>query len=238
VERGFSTVKTGLVLAFRRLVFSLGLFSLFLFILSFTDLPYNAYHWLGTTESGILAEPDVIVVLGGAGMPSPDGLIRTYYAAQLANTYPRARITIALPYTETDSLQQLNLMAHELIVRGVDSLRIGFEPLGFNTRTQALNIARSAAGALKHTKLLLVSSPEHVYRAVKTFRKAGFSQVMGFPAFEQVPDAEKIKDKDTSPDLRVKSLSLRYNMWSYLHYEILVLREYTAIVYYKLKGWM
>jgi hypothetical protein len=31
---------------------------------------------------------------------------------------------------------------------------------------------------------------------------------------------------------------LRYNMWSYLHLELFVFREYCAIGYYKLKGWI
>jgi hypothetical protein len=77
-----------------------------------------------------------------------------------------------------------------------------------------------------------------MYRAVKTFRKAGFVKVGGLPTFEKPPDAEKIKDKEKSRDTRVKSLALRYNMWSYLNYELIVMREYTAILYYKIKSWI
>jgi uncharacterized SAM-binding protein YcdF (DUF218 family) len=177
-------------------------------------------------------------VLGGAGMPSPDGLIRTYYAAEAANKYKAASIIIALPYNETDSLHQLKLMATELTIRGIDSLRIRYEPHGFNTRSQALNVAKMFEKRKDQLSLLLITSPEHIYRSVKAFRKAGFIYVSGIAAFEHPVDEEKIKDKEHTTDTRVKNLDLRYNMWSYLHYELVVAREYCAIFYYKLKGWI
>ena len=128
-------------------------------------------------------------------------------------------------------------MAIELITKGIDSLRIGYEPLGFNTHSQALNIAARYGDKKTSLRFLVVTSPEHIYRSVKTFRKAGFLNVAGLAAFEHPPDEQKIKDTGTTTDKRVKSLDLRYNMWSYMHYELLVLREYCAILYYKLKGW-
>jgi uncharacterized SAM-binding protein YcdF (DUF218 family) len=219
----------------RILLLSLGVFFALLLVLSFSNIPYYAYHWLGTSSPAVKEEPACIVVLGGAGMPSPDGLIRCYYASQTAWKYPKSRIILALPYGEEDSLSGLNLMAHELILRGIDSNRISYEPLGFNTRSQAMHIARMQQ---PDQPLLLVTSPEHMYRAVKTFAKAGFKKVGGVPAFEIALEAETVKDKERSKDTRVKSLNLRYNMWSYLHYELLVLREYSAIVYYRIKGWI
>jgi uncharacterized SAM-binding protein YcdF (DUF218 family) len=216
----------------------IGVFAFMLFILSFTDLPYNAYHRLGTSNSGLDRDPDVIVLLGGSGMPTPDGLMRTWYAAEAARKYPDARIIIAHPVSRQDSLKQLELMADELIVKGIDSLRITFEPLGFNTHSQALNIAEMLAGAKDTICLLLVTSPEHMYRAVRSFRKAGFRDVGGVAAFEKPVDEGQVSDKSKSGDVRVKSISLRYNMWSYLVYELLVMKEYTAIAYYKLKGWI
>ncbi len=231
------------VVAFMAFVKALGFLFLFGIVLSFTDLPYWAYYNLGTSSSVRQHQeviPKAIIVLGGSGMPSPDGLIRTYYAADVANRYPSARVIIALPFNENekDSLFQLNLMAHELIIRGVDSLRIGFEPLGFNTHSQAVNIAEMYKGTLSQTSLLIVTSPEHTYRAVNTFRKAGFRKVNGIPTFEKPVDEIKIQDKEKNKDHRVKSLDLRYNIWSYLQYEIVVAREYCAIGYYKLKGWI
>lgn len=241
VEKNHKTtsgIKRTLLRFLRRFFSIIGIISFILFVLSFTDLPYYAYYNLSTVGEKLPADPDVIVILGGAGMPSPDGLIRTYYAAEAANKYKTASIIIALPYNETDSLHQLKLMATELIIRGIDSSRIRYEPLGFNTRSQALNIAGMYENKKEQPAILLISSPEHMYRSVKTFRKAGFSYVSGTAAFEHPVDEEKIRDKENTGDARVKSLDLRYNMWSYLHYELLVAREYFAILYYRVKGWI
>ena len=223
---------------FKRFFCISGIFSCLLFILSFTDLPYYAYYNLSLPETKLSGSPDLIIVLGGSGMPSPDGLIRTYYAAKSAQQYKNAAIIIALPYNEKDSLAQLKLMANELIIRAIDSSRIRFEPLGFNTRSQATNIAGMFLGKTDKMNVLLITSPEHIYRSVKTFKKAGFTNVAGNAAFERPVDEEKVKDKENTTDTRVKSLSLRYNMWSYLHYELLAAREYCAIIYYWIKGWI
>lgn len=216
---------------------ALGILFFLLFILSFTDIPFYAYEKLSLPGTYLEKDPDVIVVLGGSGMPSPDGLMRTYYAAEAANKYKQADVIIALPYNETDSLYQLNLMAKELRLRGIDSARISYEPNGFNTRSQAVNIATRYEKRKNFLALLLITSPEHMYRSVNTFRKAGFTAIAGMATFEKPVDEEKIKDNENAPDTRVKSLNLRYNMWSYLHYELLVMREYCAIAYYWLKGW-
>lgn len=213
---------------------------LLLIVLSFTDIPYYAYYNLGTTDSKLTSKPDLIVVLGGAGMPSSDGLMRCYYAAEAANQFKDAKIIIALPYNEneTDSLWQLKLMSHELIIRQIDATRIGYEPLGFNTHSQAVNIAKVLKNSLHTISVLIITSPEHMYRSVRSFYKVGFAHVSGMATFEKPVDEIKIEDTNPSKDLRVKSLAIRYNMWSYLHYELLVLREYSAICYYKIKGWM
>ncbi len=216
----------------------IGFFTFLLFILSFTDIPFYAYHWLGTKNVKLVRKPDIIVLLGGSGMPSPDGLIRTYYTCEAAQKFKDAKIIIALPFSEGDSLYQLKLMANELIVKGIDSLRIQYEPLGFNTHSQAVNIAALYAGERNKLSILIITSPEHMYRSVKSFVKAGFKMVGGIPTFEKPIDEEKVKDKENTRDTRVKSLALRYNMWSYLNYELLVIREYCAISYYKLKGWI
>jgi uncharacterized SAM-binding protein YcdF (DUF218 family) len=216
----------------------IGVISFLFFVLSFTDLPYNAYHWLGTSNSRLARTPDVIVLLGGSGMPSPNSLMRTYCAAETAKRYPEARIIIAHPLSLEDSLLQLEIMAHELVVKGIDSSRITFEPTGYNTHSQAVNIARLLSPGLDSLSLLIVTSPEHMYRAVRTFRKCGFKNTGGYPAFENPVDEGQVSDKEASKSLRVKSISLRYNIWSYMVYELLVVKESIAIVYYKMKGWI
>lgn len=216
----------------------LGFFALLGFILSFTDVPYNAYYNLGTKNTKLTRPPELIVILSGSGMPSPDGLIRAYYGVQAARQYPGAQIVIALPCDEGDSLRPLRLMADELTIKGISSSRIQFEPLGFNTRSQAMNIAARYTDDKNRLSLILVTSPEHMYRSVRAFTKVGFTSVGGLSAFDRPIDPEMAMDTEQAKDIRVKSLSLRYNMWSYLHYELIVLREYCAIAYYKLKGWI
>ena len=214
-----------------------GFFALLMVIISFTDMPYNAWYRLGTKNAGMDRKPDVIVILSGSGMPSPDGLMRAWYGARAANRYRDAAIILALPYSDGDSLQPLRIMAKELTLRGVDSTRIRYEPLGFNTHAQAVNIAFRYPET-KGKSVLLITSPEHMYRSVKVFKKAGFVSVGGMAAFDTPIDPSKAADSGTGTDTRVKSLNLRYNLWSYLHYELYVLREYAAIAYYKLKGWI
>ena len=236
--KSFNKMKLLLFKICRWLLFSLGIISFIMLVLSFTDLPYNAYHWLGTSNSSLNKNPEIIVLLGGSGMPSPDGLIRTYYTAEAANKYRNAEIIIAHPFGENDNLLQLKLMARELINKGIDSSRIKFAPLGFNTRSQAINISEMCSADKSKVSVLIVTSPEHMYRSINAFKKVGFVNVGGMAAFEIPIDEERVKDKQNAKDTRVKNLGLRYNMWSYLNYELIVMREYCAITYYKIKGWI
>ena len=229
-------IQTALLKIFRWIFYVSGFFAIVMLILSFTDIPYYAYYNLATSIPELQDEPDLIVIPGGAGMPSPDGLIRTYYGAEVAKRFPKAKIIIALPYNEgADTLCQLDMMAKELILKGVDSVRIKYEPLGYNTHSQAVNIGKMPDIDKTSMSVLIVTTPEHIYRTVRTFQRAGFANVGGIPAFEKPVDEEKLENQKEMKDV---NLSFRYNMWSYLNYELLVLREYTAIVYYKFRGWI
>jgi uncharacterized SAM-binding protein YcdF (DUF218 family) len=214
-----------------------GIVLVFTLILSFTDIPYWQYYWLGTHHCELEKEPDYIVLLGGGGMPSPDGLIRSYYAAGAWQRAPKAKVIVAVPSDSSNQFGSPEVqLRHELIMRDVDSAIIQFERDGFNTYSQAVNIvALFDKDALDTVSLRLVTTPEHMLRAVKVFKKAGFLYVGGFPAFESGLDEKKLISPDKEEAVR---LNLRYNMWSYMRYEIIVVREYLAIVYYKLKGWI
>jgi uncharacterized SAM-binding protein YcdF (DUF218 family) len=91
--------------------------------------------------------------------------------------------------------------------------------------------------------ILIITSPEHLYRAVLTFRKAGFLLVDGAPAFETAIESELSFDdrllggKRWLPPIG-KNITARYQFWTQLHYEQLVIREWLAIIYYKLNGWI
>jgi uncharacterized SAM-binding protein YcdF (DUF218 family) len=232
-----------IVVSFKYLLISLGILTLIAILLSFTDCPFWAYYWLGTHNSEMKSNPNLIVVMGGGGMPSSDGLMRCYYAADIALEYPDARVIIAVPsdtslHEESPEL----LMANELIMRGIDSSRISFEPTGYNTRTQALNILTLLGEVASDTcAIRIVTSPEHILRAVATFRKVGFAKVGGMPSFEEAIGEKLLIKKQKNKinaDIDSQALNLRYNTWNYLKYEITVLREWIALTYYKFRGWI
>jgi uncharacterized SAM-binding protein YcdF (DUF218 family) len=226
----------------KTLFLSFAFFSLFMFVFAFTTGPFWVYYWMGTSRAGITAVPDHIVLLGGGGMPSESGLIRCYHAAEVAASFPEAKVILSLPGDPEDSSSSICMMRHELLIREVDSSRIVLESDATNTRAQAMNIFTENKG-IQYDNVVIVTSPEHLYRAVKTFERAGFSHVDGFPAFEEAIEAdlffdgEKLGGRKYIPEIG-GTVQLRYQFWNHLKYEILILREFTAIAYYKIKGWI
>lgn len=217
----------------------IGWFTFIALVLSFTDIPFNVYYGLATRGADLSRKPDYIVMLGGVGMPSPEDLIRIYTAAGAWHQEPESKVIIAFP--SEPELKQWSpelLMAKDLIMRGVDSTSILYEREGISTRTQGLNIAKLIGKQnLDSIGVRIITSPEHMYRAVRVFRKIGFKYVGGTPAFESAIDENKlIKGERKNSEKRF--LKIRYNMWSYLKYEITILRELCAIAYYKVHGWI
>ena len=219
-----------------------GISFIILIALSFTSAPYWGIYHLAVSESNYNFEPDVIVIMGGAGMPSKTALIRTFYAAEISKKHKTAKIIIALPDELNDSLSHILRMKNELIIRGVKA-KILFESKGNNTRSQVLNIGKILKQDFSK-KILIVSSPEHMYRTIKTFKKIGFENIGGLPAFEidissslLLFNSKEIGGKALLPDLG-NSFQLRYQFWNHLKYEITLAREYTAILYYKVQSWI
>ena len=223
------------------LIYGLGFVFLLMLIISFTSLPYWGIYNLATTETEFNFEPETIVVMGGAGMPSKTALIRTYYASEYSKIHPSSSIIIALPDNLGDESSHLKKMEKELRLRAVESA-VFFENKGTNTRAQALLIKKMLQNNINR-RLVIVSSPEHIYRAVRSFQKIGFVNVGGMPAFErdlEMPlefNSEKLGGKDYLPDVG-SSNQLRYQFWNHLQYEIILLREYSAILYYKIQSWI
>lgn len=209
-------------------------------ILSFTTLPFWMYYYLGKSPKTLTEKPDYIVVMGGGGMPSETGLIRTYFAGKTSLKYPNAKMVIALPGDTSNINSSLYLMKKELISRGVDSSLIYFEPNGTNTRSQALNIKKM----IKPTKnILVITSPEHLYRAVKSFIKVGLVHTAGNATFERAIESQlSFNDDELGGNTAIpsvgKNTQLRYQFWHHMKLQIIVYREYMAIAYYKLKSWI
>ena len=253
------------------ILFFFGCLFLILFIFCLTSAPFLTWYNLSMKHAGIHRSPEFIVVLGGGGMPSESGLMRTWYAARAGNHFPRSKIIIALPGDTADTLSSVYQMKEELILRGISAKRISFESHGTNTRSQAVNIKkiitiydlrftnkfslesdtalykkRSATlSSIQHpaSSILIITSPEHLYRAFRAFRKAGFLLVDGLPAFETAIESELSFDdsllggKKWLPPIG-KNITIRYQFWTQLRYEQLVIREWLAILYYKMNGWI
>jgi uncharacterized SAM-binding protein YcdF (DUF218 family) len=227
-----------------RLFAGLGLLFLVMIVLSFTTLPFWGYYWLGTSKSKISGKPEYIVLLGGGGMPSESNLMRTYYVCKAAKELPDSRIVIATPGDTADVRSTARLIATELIEKGVDKRRIFYENVGTNTRMEALQMRELNGESLIQKSLLLVTSPEHMRRSILVFKKAGFTRINALPAFENALEANLIfKDDELGGNKTLipnvgGSISLRYQFWNHLKYEILIARELTALGYYKLRGWI
>ncbi|MCC7231349.1 MAG: YdcF family protein [Bacteroidia bacterium] len=223
------------------LLFVSGTIFLLIIVLAFTTLPFRMYYALGVSEAKITSTPAVIVMMGGSGFPSESNLIRSFYTLKAAQTFQTAGILIALPGNTQDSTSSVRRLKKYFISQGIASSRILLETKGTNTRSQCLNISRMLPA---NTPLLIISSPEHLLRSVRSFRKAGFNDISGYPAFESANEANLLFQENTLGGRRLPlelggdHLQVRYQFWNHLRYQVLVYREYCAIAYYKLKGWM
>jgi hypothetical protein len=239
----------------------MGSFATLMIIMAFTTAPFWIWYGFSTKYAGINRPPDYIVVLGGGGMPSESGLIRCWYAAKTARQFPNAMVIISLPGDTSDIRSSVNQMKNELILRGVDQTRIILEAQGTNTRAQSQKVWKMIDRLKESTKyevrstnipsypltlipaLLIVTSPEHLTRAVLTFKRAGFNKVDGVPAFEIVIESN-ITFNDAILGGRKwipgvgGNLSLRYQFWTQMRYEGMMFRELLAMVYYEMKGWI
>jgi uncharacterized SAM-binding protein YcdF (DUF218 family) len=205
-------------------------------VLAFTSVPFYAYYRLGRTpnESDTPKQPQHIVMFGGAGMPSEDNLMRLYHTAALAKHF---KIPVILVHPK-DYLCQAE-MTRLLRQDGVDSILYMTE--GANTRSQALELM-SNYPELAEEPFIVVTSPEHVRRTVKCLNKAGFQNAIGKAAYPATVDFDlslkkrKLGGNDAIPS--IESVKMRYTFFNYLKLEITCAREYFALAYYRIKGWI
>ena len=237
----FKTKSIYFLRILRKIFVVIGIFFSICVVLAFTEQPFWAYHWLGTSKSELKWKPEFIVLLGGGGMPSQSNLMRCWFTEKAAKSFPDATVVIAIPGEISDSLSTPRLVSKELFLRGIALEQILFEHESTNTRAQAVNCKRIIK---MQTPILLVTSPEHMRRAVLCFQKAGFEKVNALPAFENALESDlTFKDdelggnKTLLPDVG-ESINMRYQLWNHLKYEILIAREITALAYYKLRGWI
>jgi uncharacterized SAM-binding protein YcdF (DUF218 family) len=220
-----------------------GAFFVAVIISCFTAWPWKVLTWLGNDPSPLAGSPNYIVLLSGGGIPSESGLMRSYQAASLAHTYPGATLIVAMPEEADEATSSTRRMFEELEMRGVARARLLLEGKGRNTREQAANI-RTMVGATNQPALLVVTSPDHMKRSLLTFRKLGFTRVHGAAAYDVAVNADLRFDVDTlglstTPTPGVGSnLVVRYQFWNNLMMEARIVREFFALAYYKMNGWI
>ncbi len=218
------------------LFFILGIVFAAMIILALTSAPFYMYYNLGKNpgdEPQAIA-PHCIVMFGGAGMPSEDNLMRLYHTAALARHY---KVPVVLVHPE-DSLCQAE-MTRLLRQDGIND--INYMTAGSNTRSQCVNL-KDERPQLIDQQFLVVTSPEHVRRTMKSLHKVGFEQAYGVAAYPSTVDFDLSLDKkqlggnELVPS--VENVKMRYTFFNYLKLEITCLREYCALAYYKVKGWI
>lgn len=232
--------------AARGLAALLGITALAILSLGFTHVPWRLYRALGDDGGPPLAAaPDWIVVLGGGGIPSESGLIRCYYGAEAAHRYPEARVMVCLPSDGDPEAGSVGRMKRELLLRGVEEARVVMEPRGRNTREQALRAAELIGSDFAQQGVLVVTSVEHMRRAVLSFRRAGFNHISGAAAFNVSADSNmQATESDLGSDggRAVRgvqgSMKLRYDYWNQMSYLGRAGREGVALLYYRWRGWL
>lgn len=216
--------------------FSLGVIFILMMILAFTSAPFYWYYNLGQNpdREAQITRPECVVMFGGAGMPSEDNLMRLYHTAALARHF---NVPVLLVHPE-DSLCQAE-MTRLLQQRHI--YRIDYMTSGTNTRSQCVEL-KEKYPQFAHRQILVVTSPEHVRRTVKCLQKVGFEDVIGVAAFPATVDFnlslkdQKLGGNEIVPS--VESVKMRYNFFNYLKLEITCMREWIALGYYRIKGWI
>jgi uncharacterized SAM-binding protein YcdF (DUF218 family) len=222
----------------RRSVQIFGAMALALVILAFTRVPFDVHRWLGTAGTSCTATTtELIIVLGGSGMPSGPELLRLHRTAQLAVEHPAVPVMVVHP-AGGDVMAD---MIEELVLRGVARSRIRPLLQGNNTREQALACAQTLGPG--PVPVVLVTAPENIYRSVRAFRKAGLTNVCGAPAWDHAMAHDfryrhrEVGGKAYLPDVS-EAPGLRYTFWNYLKLEFTCIREFVAIGYYRMNGWI
>jgi uncharacterized SAM-binding protein YcdF (DUF218 family) len=210
----------------RRALTTLGALTALWIALAGTRLPMRAYRWLSCDPASPgQRAPGVIVVLGGGGIPSESGLIRCYQAASTALAHPAAEVIVSLPADGDPETASVGRMRDELVLRGVPAGRIRLEHRARSTHEQAEAVARMLQGRPAE-RVLLVTSEYHLRRSLLAFRKAGL-EVAGEPAGAVAAEADM-----------GGFTGLRYRFWHNLANSITLARELTALLAYRLRGWV
>ena len=189
-------------------------------------IPEWLMEWLSCNGTEAENDPRYVVVLGH-DIPSRAGLICAYYAAESGRDRTGITYIIAMPTDNDPDISSPGRIRDELVLRGIPISDILFESAGLDTHQQAVFVRKMLADDALSQPLLLVTSPSHMRRALLCFRKQGFTRVMSLPTYDVSSQI------DPGP-----WVFFRYTFWARLEWQATIARELTALVVYKLRGWI
>ena len=181
--------------------------------------------------------------------------MRLWYAAEAAKAHPEAPVWLALPCAEGDRNDPAAAAyAEELRMRGVDPGRCEPRACGENTHAQAAGLVRALEGA-GSSRVLLVTSPEHVRRACLAVRRAAREAGADIEVRGLAAENLSLEDHGPEPDGAAPAEcaeggadapgsgtsapeALRYEFWNHARYSLDACREGVALGYYWVKGWI
>lgn len=155
---------------------------------------------------------------------SRESAVRVLEAARLYRLLGNPQVIASGGEQEPGSgLAESHALAHSLQDTGVAADRILEESQAASTREQALEITTTLD---QHgiDRFILVTSAEHMNRALGAFRKAGL---------DPIPSAPRAGDIEAAP-----SDSAWLPSESALYQSRTALREYVALLYYWARGWL
>lgn len=190
-------------------------------------IPTALHAWLTGSQPLTPEAPRYIVVLGGGGIPSESGLMRTYCAAHAGVGRTGVTFVVCLPADRNPETSSVGRMRDELVMRGIPREAVLLEHRGRNTREQAAEVHRLLGSRALAEPLLVVTSPYHVRRSLLCFRKEGFRKAAAMAAQGTSAEADMGGGEGA-----------RYGFWNALETEVRYARELTALLIYRLRGWI
>ena len=174
-----------------------------------------------------LRPADAVVVLGGgvidAQTPGRETLVRLVHGIRLWNRGLAPLLIVTGANPREPSVPEADVMARVATDLGVPPDRLVIERKGERTWTQGQAVARIARERGLRS-VLLVTSPPHMYRAQRVFRRAGLETVAA-PTVVYPGSITRVALNPLDVLQRVGALSP-------------VLYEYAAVALYRWRGWM
>lgn len=247
----------------------LGPLALTALVLQFTPVPVRLLSRLATPPTTERFVPDcmgesapaAILVYAGSGIPGESGLNRTWQAADAAQLYPGIPLLLAIPSPSPDEPSPAaRAYLRELSLHGVEAHRIHLVTSGADTYSQSAAAVEKLEALLPAgAPVLVVTSPEHMYRAVGCLRRHGLQNPLwAAPAYSKSLDdphpapAEMRISPETLDPVRVSAESgapaddpnalaarnrLADRVRQNLRASSLVLDEALSIFAYRFRGW-